>query len=626
MACPDDVFEGTDNWGQQIQCLREEIAGLSRDIKNASQAASTFSSKLGDSFNVMKNLGKTLNSLKSDMVDFTKSSERQYDLAEQIAESYKRASLSIGLSVGRSRDFATSFKGAVAEIAKFGGSIDDAQGIYEEFAETSGRVRILGKDEVENIFKLGKATNLVGSEATNLFETMELMGVSNLEASERMTKLVMESQKVGLNSSKVMKALSNSMNQMQGYSFVGGVRGMTEMAKQAVKMRIDVADVLQMADKFYQPEAAIEAAANLQMLGGDIAQAFGDPFETMYLARNKPAELGKRLQDMTENMLQFNKETKEYELPPEARMQLKAAGEQLGISVDKMVELARQSTKIKDIKDKLSMTGMFDEDEMEGIASMARMEGGKFVVDIRDDEGKKITKSIDDLTSGEVEMLMKAPTDEQDYMSTMVTNSMTTNELLTSINDSFQKAFVGEFDMYQVYEDSSKQTLEATRDAAMKSVGVTIDALKDSMVGQGLDFGKDALMSIDTKMSELIDSMDNFISGPDDTRMLNIDSNGIVTIKSSDTNINMSTSTPGSQNTNVNLSDPNQNNNNNDTSQNTTNYNGQLDVNLNFGGQLADAFNTPELKNMIGTEVNKILSNGLEVVTDGTNINVVLTV
>ena len=56
-------------------------------------------------------------------------------------------------------------------------------------------------------------------------------------------------------------------------------------------MRIDVSDVLQMADQFYEPEKAIEAAANLQMLGGDIAEAFGDPFETMYLARNKPEEL-----------------------------------------------------------------------------------------------------------------------------------------------------------------------------------------------------------------------------------------------------------------------------------------------------------------------------------------------
>lgn len=40
------------------------------------------------------------------------------------------------------------------------------------------------------------------------------------------------------------------------------------MAKLAVKMRMDVGEMLGMAGKFYEPEAAIEAAANLQMLGG----------------------------------------------------------------------------------------------------------------------------------------------------------------------------------------------------------------------------------------------------------------------------------------------------------------------------------------------------------------------
>ena len=99
-----------------------------------------------------------------------------------------------------------------------------------------------------------------------------------------------------------------------------------------------------MADKFYQPEAAIEAAANLQMLGGDIADAFGDPFETMYLARNKPEELAKKLGDMTENMMQFNEETGQYEFPAEVRMQLKSAGEQLGINTNKMIDMARQTS------------------------------------------------------------------------------------------------------------------------------------------------------------------------------------------------------------------------------------------------------------------------------------------
>jgi capsule polysaccharide export protein KpsE/RkpR len=157
------------------------------------------------------------------------------------------------------------------------------------------------------------------------------------------------------------------MKAMQQYSFASGVKGMTNMAKQSVKMRVDVSEILQMADKFYQPEAAIEAAANLQLLGGDIAEAFGDPFQVMYEARNKPEELAKRVGKMTENMVSFNEETGEFDMPAEARMQLQAVSKELGIGMDSLTEMTRQASKIKSIR--MDVSGnILDEDMRDGIA------------------------------------------------------------------------------------------------------------------------------------------------------------------------------------------------------------------------------------------------------------------
>lgn len=536
MACADDVFLKTDNWGEQIKCLREEIANLKVEIDGATAAQGKFNSKLGSSFNLYKSIGASVNSLKQDMFEFTKSAQRQYDLAEKIAESYKGAALNIGLSVGRSKDFNQQFKLSVAEVAKFGGNIQDVQGIYEDFAESSGRVRILGKDEVANIYKLSKAANLAGSEAANLYETLDLMGVSNADATDRLEQVIKDSQEVGLNSSKVVKTLSNNMNKMQTYSFSSGVKGMTKMAKLAVSMRMDVGEMLGMADKFYQPEAAIEAAANLQMLGGDIAEAFGDPFETMYLARNKPEELAEKVSSMVENMMTFNEETGQYDFPAEARMQLKAAGDQLGINVDSMIEMTRQSAKIKDVKEKLSMTGMFSDKEMEGISNMARMEGGEFKVDMYDEDGKKLTKSLDELNKSDVEMLMKSPQGEEDYMDKMIDNSMTSNELLAAINDSFQKTFVGGVDMYELYEEGSKETIQAVRDMTVKSTTASIDIMRDTLVGEMSSMGVDSIGALDKKMAEAIKGMGSFIDGGDG---FNIDSDTI-DVQTGITNVNNS--------------------------------------------------------------------------------------
>jgi hypothetical protein len=509
-GCDSSVYSGTD-WGKQIECLRCEIESLSKEIKSLSKGANDFSSEMGKSRNIAKDMMTTIQEMRKRMFDFTQDTTKQYELAESIAKSYKAAALEIGISTGRARGFSEAFKGSVALVAKFGGDIEDVQGIYQDFAEKSGRVRILGDDEVENIFKLAKASDLYGNEAAALYETLELMGVSNIDATERMADLIFDSQKIGLNSSKVVKTLATNLNTMQGYSFSNGVKGMTEMAKLAVKMRLDVSDMLAMAGKFYEPEAAIEAVANLQMLGGDIANAFGDPFEVMYLARNKPEELSKRLGSMVENMMQFNEESGEYEFPAEARMQLQAAGTQLGINVEKMIEMTRQTNKIKDVKDKLSMKGMFSEEEMEGIASMARLEGGQFKVDVYDEDGKKITKTLDEISKGDVEMLMGLPQDEKDYQEKMLYQSMTTNESLKNIEDAFQKTFIKGVDVYQITEDSTKKTIETVRDLTIKSTQSMIDSVKESFAGQMGGFGKEVLQKTDEAMANTLKNIENFI-------------------------------------------------------------------------------------------------------------------
>jgi len=448
--------------GEAITCLRDDIKELQREFRRLSKEGKTTGDKLNLSFG---NVGKTITGMVKGMGEFYVNLKQQYQLAEQLAESYKRSSITLGLSIDRSEEFSMTFKKGAARIAEFGGELGDVERIYENFTDESGRSRIISPEDVENIFKLSKSTGLIGTEAAEMYETFDLMGKSLSDVNREMETLIKETQSIGLNSSKVIGVLSSNLKNMQTYSFVNGVKGMTEMAKQAVKMRVDVSDILSMADKFYQPEAAIEAAAQLQLLGGDIAAAFGDPFTVMYEARNKPEELAKRVQKMTENMIQFNEESGEYELPAEARMQLKAVGDQLGLNINSMVEMTRQGAKMKDIKMQLSGS-MFSEEEIEGIANMAKVKDGEFKVDIFDPKtGDRIEKSLDELGKGDVEMLLKAPKDEEDYMEQMVFNSMTTNQLLTSLNEKSKLSFIAEVgDVYKIQEEAFLPVIDTLRE------------------------------------------------------------------------------------------------------------------------------------------------------------------
>lgn len=402
-----------------------------------------------------------------------------YNYGEKIAHQYRDIARDVGLSREQTHALGASFRAALPEVLLMGGEMSDITNTYATFMEQTGRLRFFSDEDLITVNSISRATKMLPSDTAKMAESFDLMGLSVETMNESLVDVFVSSQKIGLNSTKVIKTLQSNIKAMQAYSFAGGVRGMTEMAKQAVKMRIDVSDVLQMADKFYQPEAALEAAANLQMLGGDIAKAFGDPFETMYLARNKPEELAKRLQEMTENMLQFNEESGQYELPAEGRMQLKAAGEQLGINTEKMVEMARQASKIKDVKMKISGNA-FDDDVREGIAGMAKMKDGKWVVDFRDEKGKPM--EIDINNTGELQnaidkgLLSEGQETEMDLFRKIALNTQTMTERMGNQAEATRASVTAAIDWHAVYEDALGPTIsemqQGTQDLVSKQIEV----------------------------------------------------------------------------------------------------------------------------------------------------------
>ena len=463
---------------EQIDDLNKKLDDMSDNMDKIDRSSSSVSKNIGDTDNLLKDSLLSIKNISTEFRKFATDTKAQYEWAEQLALKSKETAVNIGISVGRSQEFTKSFNRATAEVQKFGGSASDVQSIMEEFGENSGRARIISPEEVSNIFLLTKGLNLTNQSAGSLLERMDLMGVSVNNSNELLNSLTVESQKLGLNASKVAQTLANNFDKMSNMSFKGGVKGMTEMAKLAVQMRMEVGDMLGMAEKFYAPEQAIEAVANLQMLGGDIAEAFGDPFETMYLARNKPEELAKKVQTMTENMIQFNEETGEYEFPAEARMQLKAAGEQLGINVDSMIDIARQSSKIKDIK--MNVSGNIQDEKMrEGLASMAKMKDGKWVVDF---DGKEV--GIGDIGVDLAEKMLAAPKNEEDAIMDIAYNSMTTNDILKNILEAMKTGYVAESNVYEITEDIMRPSMESLFKGVESQVTNMVEGLQKTPYGK----------------------------------------------------------------------------------------------------------------------------------------------
>ena len=463
---------------KQIDELNVEIEKMSKNMSDINKDSEGVSKNIGDSKHLLEDAVLSVRNIASSFREFATDSKAQYKYAEGLALESKKTAVQLGLSVGRSKEFTKTFNRATAEINKFGGEADDVREIMTSISNKSGRARIISPEEVKNIFLLSKGLNVSIQSGAELMEKMDLMGVGVQNASQFLNKLTVDSQKLGLNASLVAKTLANNFDKMSSYSFKGGVKGMMEMSKLAVKMRMEVSDMLSMADKFYNPEAAIDAAAQLQLLGGDIAEAFGDPFETMYLARNKPQELAEKVGKMTENMLQFNEETGEYELPPEAKQQFDALAKTIGGSAENLISMARQAAKIKDIK--MNVSGnITDEDMREGLASMAKMKDGKWVVDF---DGKEI--GIDEIGVDLAEKMLAAPKNEEEAIMDMAKNSMTTNDILKQILVAMKTGYVAETNVYELTEDILRPGLDSLMEGTEKQVQKTIDYLQTTPYGK----------------------------------------------------------------------------------------------------------------------------------------------
>ncbi len=439
---------------------------LLKDVKDARTATGQMFIKISAAGNEFKKF----------LGDFSK----QFALAQQMAKVYKGIGVDIGMTGAGAKFMEQSFKGSLPAIMEMGGSMSDLGNIFTEISSQSGRISNLTAEDAIMVGSISQSMNMSATEAARMTESFMLMGLSSEQIEENLLETYKSAQAMGLNATKVISVLQNNVDTMQGYSFANGVKGMTEMAKLGVKLRMDVSEMLRMADKFYQPEAAIEAAANLQMLGGDIAQAFGDPFETMYLARNKPEELAEKVGDMTKNMMQFNEETGEFEITAESRMQLQETAKALDLNYDNMVKMSRQSAKISKIKTEFISVG--DDEMKESLASMAKFKDGKFVIETEEfgDLG------LSDITDNMAESIMQENQTQEESLRDIATNTKEMSEQISNMKEGGKARVAGLTNIYELTADEMAPQLQKMKEGIGK-LGDTFIDKSEQFIGEMLE-------------------------------------------------------------------------------------------------------------------------------------------
>jgi methyl-accepting chemotaxis protein len=156
---------------------------------------------------IYHNIAATGNDFRAFLVDSTK----QLKLAEDMARSYKKIGVEIGMTGKNAKFMEQSFKGALPAMLEMGLSADDLSSIYTDISNATGRVSTLTKEDAIRIGAVAESMDMSASEAASMAESFMLMGVSTEKMEDHILETYKSAQSMGLNATKVIKTLQSNI-------------------------------------------------------------------------------------------------------------------------------------------------------------------------------------------------------------------------------------------------------------------------------------------------------------------------------------------------------------------------------------------------------------------------------
>ena len=363
----DRLKNGTDNLAQQEQ-LQVELNEIIKKEEQVNQQLTTQVNRRQTALDLTKQLGAQL--------------KIGWKYLQDQDKIIKQTNLNLGMSQSKAEAMRDSFNKSAGYVAMLGGSLADIQTIMTGYADETGRAHVLSAEMVQNIADIGKGTGLGVEQATRLGAQFEIMGIDAKSTMDYVQGVVDTSERMGVNTTKVLKVVNDNFKRLNTYTFQQGVKGFAQMATYAEKFKIDIGDALNAADVARSLEGAIDLAAELQIMGGEFAKT--DPFEMLFLSRNDPAKFTEKIADMTKGLVSFRKMsdgTFEKFISPADRDRLANVAKSLGMEASALTEIAQRTAEIEKMRNNMGGMGFTDEvkEAVEGAAKF-NTETGKFQV------------------------------------------------------------------------------------------------------------------------------------------------------------------------------------------------------------------------------------------------------
>ena len=327
----------------------------------------------------------------------------------------------------------------------FGMSAEQAMKMQETFSKVTGKASLLTQAQMEDI---AASSKLMGEETvSSAIEMMDNMGSTSQQATELLDKNYARAVNSGLDTVKASEAFVKNMSLANKLTFKSGVDGISKMTILSQRIKLNLQEVANVADKFGSIEGAIEGSAQLQMLGGAGAMFGGNPMQMMYEALSDPEALFERMGKMFGEQARFDRKTGEAKIDPLQLQIMREQAKAMGMNPDEAVQSAKQQAKIKDIEaSNRSLVNRYgrDSEEMAAIENKAQFnkETQQWEIAYMDETGQMQNVGVNNLTPDVMKEIMKDNIDPvQDIRGRVKEIAMTlvgTKERLDSMRDQWK--------------------------------------------------------------------------------------------------------------------------------------------------------------------------------------------
>jgi hypothetical protein len=349
-------------------------------------------------------LSDAINALGIKLDGISKTIVETFDKFEEISITFNKELGGGAANADRVRE---NILGAADAAQKLGFTLVDLQKLRGNITGIEKTNFLLQQQQYSQLLALGDITKGIGEDATaqasKAYDTFTKLGYSANGVVTQGEKIVQNALSIGVSAGAVYDELEKNVKTLNLYNFDNGVQGMAKMAAEAVMLKYNMSNTLQLAEKLFDPQQAVDLAAGLQRMGVQISGLL-DPISLMNMAENDPEELQKNLIELSQRYVEFNKEQGRFQMMPGAGREVREIAKLVNMTTDEFLNLGIESSELskKMSQIKFPTADEFASDDTRKlIANMAQLneQTGKFEVEIYDEKlGQNVKKAVDSLT------------------------------------------------------------------------------------------------------------------------------------------------------------------------------------------------------------------------------------